>query len=192
MSAKNWGGGLGNRPTRGVSRAARVVGKVLTAAGVAVLWMTLPAAAEDERALDLAGMTYVSSHGAFNELVLDAEQAHIKPNEDLALLEGVHVVLASSVAGTRGRGGLDMTCDTGTVYLGSGDFVAEGDVRGTTGDGRRFRTTKLRYNHEKGLVVTDVPVSIRDRAGTYRGGGFRYWVRENRFQLSGGASVVAQ
>ena len=27
----------------------------------------------------LEGMTYVSSHGAFNELVLDAEQANIKP-----------------------------------------------------------------------------------------------------------------
>ncbi len=137
-------------------------------------------------------MTYVSSHGAFNELVLDAEQANIKPADDTALLAGVHVILASAVAGPRGRGGLDMTCDTGTVFLDSGDFVAEGDVRGTTGDGRRFRTTRLRYNHEKGLVITDVPVSIRDRAGTYRGGGFQYWVRENRFKLSGGASVVAQ
>ncbi len=157
----------------------------------------LPAAAdedadEQERSLALSGMTYVSSHSDFNEMVLDAETADIRPEQDVAHLEGVHAVLASFVDGPRGRGGLDMTCDTGTVDLDSGNFVAEGDVRGTTGDGRRFRTTHLSYDHAKGLVVTDAPVSIRDRAGTYRGGGFRYWIRENRFKLSGGASVVAQ
>lgn len=161
-------------------------------ASVGVGLAALPVTAEEKRALDLKGMTYVSSQGAFNEMVLDAEQAHIMPDQDLAHLEGVHLVLASFVDGARGRGGLDMTCDTGIIYLGSGDFVAEGDVRGTTGDGRRFRTTKLRYNHKRGMIVTDVPVSIRDRAGTYRGGGFRYWLRENRFQLTGGTSVVAQ
>jgi len=183
-----WGMRRGQRLRGLVSASLRVT----AATGLLLLLAGIAAGDENKRALDLEGMTYVSSHGAFNELVLDAERANIKPAEDLALLEGVHVILASFVAGPRGRGGLDMTCDTGTVYLGSGDFVAEGDVRGTTGDGRRFRTTRLRYNHEKGLVVTDVPVSIRDRAGTYRGGGFQYWVRENRFKLTGGASVVAQ
>ncbi|MCP3983838.1 MAG: LPS export ABC transporter periplasmic protein LptC [bacterium] len=188
MSAKNWGKRLARAPREPISAPIWAV----VATGLLVLLGGFPAAAEDSRALDLAGMTYVSSHGAINEMVLDAEKANIKPDEDLALLEQVHVVLASLVGGPRGRGGLDMTCDSGTVFLDSGDFVAEGDVRGTTGDGRRFRTTWLRYDHEEGLVMTDVPVSIRDRAGTYRGGGFRYWVRENRFELSGGASVVAQ
>ncbi len=145
-----------------------------------------------ERVLDLGGMTYVSSHGKFNEVVLDAETAKIEPDADLAHLLDVHAILASAVAGVRGRGGLDMTCERGTIDLDTGDFIAEGDVRGTTGDGRRFRTEKLRYDHAKGVVTTQSPVSIRDRAGTYRGGGFRYWIRENRFQLSQGASVVAQ
>jgi hypothetical protein len=31
---------------------------------------------------------------------------------------------------------------------------------------------------------------IRDAFGTLRGAGFEYWVRENRFRLIGGASVV--
>ncbi len=149
--------------------------------------------AEDgKRVLDLGGMTYVSSHGQFNEVVLDAEKAKIEPEADLAHLEVVHAVLAAVVAGAKGQGGLDMTCERGTVDLDSGDFIAEGDVRGTTGDGRRFRTEKLRYDHDKGVVTTQSPVSIRDQAGTYRGGGFRYWIRENRFQLSQGASIVAQ
>ena len=145
-----------------------------------------------ERTLDLGDMTYVSSRGPVNEVVLDADSARIDPGANVAHLVGVHAVLASQETGTRGRGGLDMTCERGTVDLSTGDFVAEGDVRGTTADGRRFRTQRMRYDHDAAVVTTETPVSIRDQAGTYRGGGFRYWVRENRFQLSKGASIVAQ
>lgn len=158
---------------------------------VAGMGLALPALA-NERALDLGGMTYVSSKGRVNEVVLDADDARIEPEKDVAHLRSVHAVLAAAAVGATGRGGLDMTCERGTVDLDSGDFIAEGDVRGTTGDGRRFRTERLRYDHAQGLVTTDAPVSIRDQAGTYRGGGFRYWVRENRFQLSKGASITAQ
>lgn len=164
----------------------------LLAAGLGTLGVAPASAEENGRTLLLTGMTYVSSNGGFNEVILDAETARIEPEEDLAYLEGVHAVLASVVAGARGRGGLDMTCERGTIALDSGDFDAEGDVRGTTGDGRRFRTKRLHYDHATGVVTTSDPVSIRDRAGTYRGGGFRYWVRENRFQLTGGASVVTR
>jgi LPS export ABC transporter protein LptC len=176
--------------------------RVLARRPVCVVWLGLllaslclaggPARAQDpERTLDLGDMTYVSSNGRFNEVTLDAETARIEPDQDVAHLETVHAVLAAVVAGARGRGGLDMTCERGTIELDSGDFVAEGDVRGITGDGRRFRTKRLRYDHARGLVTTNDPVSIRDRAGTYRGRGFRYWVRENRFQITGGASVEA-
>jgi hypothetical protein len=88
-----------------------------------------------------------------------------------------------------GDGALDMTCERGTFEMGSGDFLAEGDVQGTTGDGRQFRTERLRYQHQRGLVAPNAPVVIRDAAGTYRGGGFRYMVKENRFRLLGGATV---
>ncbi len=178
---------------RGTPRRKTASGRFFhVLAWVGLLGMAGPAVAEEERALDLGGMTYVSSHGRVNEVVLDADEARIQPDQDVAHLRTVHAVLASAAVGANGRGGLDMTCEKGTVDLDSGDFIAEGDVRGTTGDGRRFRTERLRYDHAQGLVTTDAPVSIRDQAGTYRGGGFRYWVRENRFQLSKGASITAQ
>jgi hypothetical protein len=41
-------------------------------------------------------------------------------------------------------------------------------------------------------VSTNSPVEIRDETGTYRGGGFRYYIRENRFQLRRAATVVQQ
>lgn len=171
------------------------------AVGLLVLAVLAPAAAATAQArgadegperitLQLGGMTYVASAGTANEMVIEAEHATIHPDAETAQLRAMRAVLAPAEPGAGRSGGLDMTCDRGTFQLATGDFVAEGDVRGVTGDGRRFRTTHLRYHHEEGLVVADVPVEIRDAAGRYRGGGFRYWVRENRFRLSGGATVV--
>jgi len=170
-------------------RADRIAGQALALALVLAA-PAAPVSAQEEAeriTLELGGMTYVASAGAANEMVIDAEHATVHPDTEVAELRTMHAVIAPV---EEGGGGLDMTCDRGTFQLGSGDFVAEGDVRGVTGDGRRFRTTRLRYHHDEGLVVAEVPVRIRDAAGTYRGGGFRYWVRENRFRLSGGATVV--
>jgi LPS export ABC transporter protein LptC len=138
--------------------------------------------------LELGGMTFVSSQGADNEVVLGAERARIETRDRIAHLENVQAKVASD----RETPGLDMECDRGQFHLESGDFDAEGNVRGTTGDGRRFRTTRLHYSHAQALITTNLPVVIEDETGTYRGGGFRYHVRENRFQLLGGATVVQQ
>jgi LPS export ABC transporter protein LptC len=139
-------------------------------------------------ALELEGMTFVASQGTKNEVVLAAEHARVETQKKLAHLETVHVQLASD----RGTPGLDMKCERGTVNIETSNFDAEGNVRGTTGDGRRFRTQRLRYIHGPGLVSTDSPVEIQDETGTYRGAGFRYYVRQNRFQLRQAATVVQQ
>ena len=142
-----------------------------------------------EAEVRLGGMTYVSSRGELNDMVLDAERARILPDREVAHLEGVRVRLVSA---TGGDGGLDMTCDAGLFEFETGDFLAVGNVDGTTGDGRHFRTTRVRYKHEGALVTTDEPVEIRDETGTYRGGGFRYFLDENRFRMLGGASVIQE
>jgi len=136
----------------------------------------------------LFGMTYVASAGTRNELVLDAEQAHVRPAAHVAILEHVRARMTSP----DGRGGLELRCNRGTFALASGDFVASGDVHGTTADGRRFRTEWLRYENTAGIVSTDRPVQIEDETGTYKGGGFVYYVRENRFRMVGGAELVQE
>ena len=55
-----------------------------------------------------------------------------------------------------------------------------------------FESDWVRYDHEDGLLFTDAPVLITERGATFRGGGFRYYVRESRFSLLGGATVVSQ
>lgn len=142
-----------------------------------------------ESEVRLAGMTYVSSRGDLNDMVLDAEKARILPEQEVAHLEGVRIRLVSA---TGGDGGLDMTCDTGLFDFDTGDFLAVGNVDGTTGDGRKFQTTRVRYKHEGSLVTTDEPVAITDATGSYRGGGFRYFLDENRFRMMGGTSVIQE
>jgi len=136
--------------------------------------------------IELEDMTFVASLEGENEVVLVAEHARVETLEKVAHLKIVHALLASG----RGTPALDMRCERGTIQIESSDFDAEGNVHGITGDGRRFRTQRLRYTHGSGLVSTDSPVQIRDETGTYRGSGFRYYIRENRFQLRGAATVV--
>ncbi len=142
-----------------------------------------------ESQVDLGKMTYVSSRGTTNEMIVDAETARILPDEEVAHLRDVHIRMAAAQGGD---GGLDMTCDEGRFDFETGDFIATGNVRGRTTNGRRFETTVVRYSHETSLVTTDVPVLIRDDAGTYRGGGFDYYLEEDRFRIRGGASVVQE
>lgn len=141
--------------------------------------------AETAPQLELEGVTFVSSEGSRNELVLTALQARFDPSARVAHLFTVD----ARVAGGSDAPGFDITCDRGEYDLESGDFVAEGNVEGQTHDGRHFSTTRLRYHHEKALVTTDAPVVIDDAAGRFRGGGFRYHVREGRFRLLRGARV---
>ena len=167
---------------------------VTAAVGVWVLIaIGYPSAALSEEAapptLELGDMTFVVSQGTDNEMVLVAEHAQFETGEKLAHLTTVHLLLAPE----RETPGLNMRCLRGTVDLETSNFDAEGDVRGITGDGRRFRTERLRYQHGPGLVSTNSPVDIKDDAGTYTGdGGFRYYVRENRFLLHRAATVVGQ
>ena len=59
-----------------------------------------PEAIESE--VRLAGMTYVSSRGELNDMVLDAQTARILPEREVAHLEGVRVRLVSATGRRRG------------------------------------------------------------------------------------------
>jgi hypothetical protein len=170
------------------SRPARAIAFAAAAAALAA-----PAVAQRSAAsVSIEGMSYALSRGGANELIVEAERAEVAAAGGGVALHAVHARLGSFAGASRDLGGLELRCATGTLEAGSGQFRAEGQITGRTGDGREFRTERLEYRHDRGLVSTDAPVWIRDAAGTYRGGGFRYWVRENRFRLTGGASIVGR
>ncbi len=172
-------------PYRPVALVALLCGAGLSGAALAA---GDPVPAE----LSVVGMTYVASNGARNEVIVEAERAEIGRGERVAHLQDVHARVGSFAAAGAPEGGLELRCERGSFDLDAGDLTAEGKVRGTTADGRRFETERLRYRRATGRVTTEAPVVIRDGFGTLRGAGFEYWVKENRFRLIGGASVVQE
>ena len=63
-------------------------------------------------------------------------------------------------------------------------------MHGTIADGREYDAPWVRYDHDDALLYSDAPVVLRDTTGTFRGDGFRYFVRERRFRLLGNVSLV--
>lgn len=138
--------------------------------------------------LHVRGMTFVASEGSSNVILLRAEHALFYPDHDVAELTEVEV----EVAPGDDRLGFVMRCDRGQLNLSSQDFLAEGNVVGTIEGHRRFEALWVVYDEKRGLLYTDEPVLIVDQDGRYSGGGFRYFVNEQRFRLQGGATVVQE
>lgn len=170
-----------DHPLRAAGLTIRL-GVVLAAVGIAG-----PLFAESP-VLDVEQMTFVASRGPANELVLDATHARLDTARERVHLEEVHAVVEPG----RDAGHFEIRCDEGELDLATNDFEARGNVRGQTEGEREFQAPWVKYDHEKGLLFTDAPVTILEDAITYRGGGFQYFVRERRFKLLGGASVVQQ
>ncbi len=142
--------------------------------------------ARDSPALDIERMTFLASEAEDSRLLLRADKAKFFPETDSAEL----TVVEATVYGEQGAVAFEMTCDRGDLDLKTNDFVARGNVLGQTDDGMKFEVDRVNYDHESGTLFTDEDILITDDGGTYRGGGFRYFVEEKRFQLLGGARVV--
>ncbi len=140
--------------------------------------------------LHITGLTFVGSRNEVSEFVLRAERAIFKPETSHAELEQMEVISTDGSDASNARRSFEVRCDRGELNVETNDFLAEGGVRGSTGDGRRYRAPWVRYNHEQQLLYTDAPVEMQDDTGSFRGDGFRYYVKERRFQLLGNVSLV--
>ncbi len=157
---------------------------------VALIVVNLAAASSlaESPQLHLEGMTFVASRGDANELVLHAARASFQTDQQRVFLEQVRATVDPGGE----FGSFEIECERGELDIESNDFEATGNVRGHMAGGRRFAAPWVRYDHAAGLLFTNAPVLISEDAITYRGGGFRYYLRERRFRLLGGASVVQQ
>ena len=136
--------------------------------------------------LDIDQMTFVASEGADSRVLLHAEKARFDPRSDSAELTVVEATVFEAGSDVV----FEMTCDRGDLDLVTNDFVASGNVLGRTRDGMVFAVDRVRYDNDSGVLSSDDKVQITDEGGTYRGGGFRFFVQDKRFHLIGGASVV--
>ena len=166
-------------------RLQRIATGMLLASSLALLGADSPHSRFSSK-LHVTGMTFVSSRGSASELVLVAQRAELRPGTNLAVLDDVHV---SAMDPDQARS-FDVRCARGELDVETNDFLAEGDVHGTTGEGQRYQTAWVRYDHSRGLLYTDAPVAMEDGSGSFRGDGFRYNTRKRSFRLLGNVSVV--
>jgi LPS export ABC transporter protein LptC len=166
-------------------RLQRIATGLLAASALALLGADAPKSRFSSE-LNVTGMTFVSSRGESTELVLVAQRAQLHPETNLAVLDDVKV----SATDTDRERSFDMRCDRGELDVETNDFLAEGDVQGSTGGGQRYQTAWVRYDHQRGLLYTDAAVAMEDDSGSFRGDGFRYDTRRKRFRLLGNVSVV--
>src|SRR5512145_2417938 len=106
--------------------------------------LALGASDAPETVLDVSGLTFVGSRGMQNELVLRAVRARFHPERNTAQLEQVHAVVQREGEAP----GFEITCDRADLDLDTNDFRAEGNVHGSTADGRRFRSDWVKYASE--------------------------------------------
>ena len=171
-----------DNPVRRWLLAAAVAGCL----GLAAQTLAANETARESSALDIERMTFLASEASDSRLLLRADEARFFPETNSADL----TVVEATVYGEQGAVAFEMTCDRGNLDLETNNFVARGNVLGRTDDGMKFEVDRVNYDHESGTLFTDEDILITDDGGTYRGGGFRYFVEEKRFQLLGGARVV--
>jgi len=152
---------------------------------VAALLVVFAASAADAAVLQVTGMTFVSSRDSVREIVVRSEHAKFHTDTKVAELDGVRAEVSE---GAKGRS-FSMTCERAELDLQNNDFLAQGDVEGETEEGQRVFAPWVRYDHERGVVYSDAPVRMTDRSGSFRGDGFRYHVKDRRFQLLGNVRV---
>jgi LPS export ABC transporter protein LptC len=139
--------------------------------------------------LRFGGMTFVASHGDRTEILVEARNMLVPPGAQTASLEEVHLVMNHPESGRRA---FEMTCDQGALEFETSNFRAEGNVEGRTADGRRIFTPWLRYDSDRDVITTDAPVQIVDGRHRLKGRGFVYHLKDSRFVLKGGASIVQE
>jgi len=142
----------------------------------------------ESQPLEVEQMTFVASRGPTRELVLRARHARIDTERERVFLDDVHALVESG----SNAGRFEIRCDSGELDLATNDFEASGNVRGQTDGDREFTAPWVKYDHGRGLLFTNAPVLISEDTISYRGGGLQYFVRERRFRLLGGASVVQE
>lgn len=134
----------------------------------------------------VTGLRFVASRDGKPEFSLEADHGLFVPHTSIAHLTQMRVVGADGVAADD----FAVRCDQGEFDVETNDFYAEGNVEGTAADGREYNAPWVRYDYDEALLFTDAPVVMRDATGTFRGDGFRYYVRERRFRLLGNVSLV--
>jgi LPS export ABC transporter protein LptC len=171
---------------RAPRRAGRIARGWRRGAALALAGAFVCVAGASAGPLHITGMTFLASRGTTSEIVLHSDTAIYHPDTDIADLEAVKAVVTDDKKGES----FEMTCDRARLNVDTNDFVAEGNVQGVTADGQHYAASRVEYDHASGVLRSDQRVVMVDDTGSFEGDGFRYHVRDRRFNLLGNVRVV--
>lgn len=153
---------------------------------IALAWLAtaMPSAA-DNSSIELTGLTFVASRAGQREILLRSSRATLNLKARTAEL----FVVSAEVVDASEQRDFAIECERAVVEIETQNFLAEGAVRGHTGEGQVFKTESVLYDRETAELYSPTPVELTDASGSLRGDGFRYDVEERRFELLGNVRV---
>jgi len=119
---------------------------------------------------------------------LSAERAEYNKDTDSTTLSGVRLV----VSGKAPTGDLQITADRADYHNRTRDVLLSGKVRGSSGSGMEFSSTRVTYFAAREQLVTSEPVSFKDGGLLLEGVGMEFQTQTRRLRLMKDVSAVYQ
>jgi LPS export ABC transporter protein LptC len=114
----------------------------------------------------LRGVVFEGYGAGEREFEVRAARALVEPELGRARLFDVEIAFAEDE-----RGPIGVRAGEAVLELARDDFVLQGGVEGTGGEGERFWTDDLRYEQARRMLVTDAPVRVERSSLEFRGRG---------------------
>jgi len=117
---------------------------------------------------------------------LSAERAEYNKDADRTSLTGVKLVVAGGAA----TGTLQITADRADYQNGTRDVTLVGNVKGESGKGMRFSTSRVTYVAARSQLETTERVRFEDAGSELEGVGMQFHTQTRRFKLMKDVSAV--
>ena len=138
--------------------------------------------------VSLQRVHYTETRQGVKRWDLSAERAEYNKDTDSTTLSGVRLV----VAGKGASGDLQVTADRADYRNATRDVVLAGNVRGTSGSGMEFTTTRVTYVAARSQLETAEAVRFQDKGVLLEGVGMEFQTQTRRLRLMKDVSAVYQ
>jgi len=117
---------------------------------------------------------------------LSAERAEYNKKTDVTTLTEVRLM----VVGAASTGDLEISADRAQYHNGTRDVTLYGDVKGTSGKGLSFSTSRVTYVAARSQLETSERVRLADAGSELEGVGMEFHTQTRRFKLKKDVSAV--
>jgi LPS export ABC transporter protein LptC len=131
---------------------------------------------------------YTETKAGVKRWDLSAERAEYNKDTDSTTLSGVRLI----VAGKTATGDLQVTADRADYRNSTRDVILAGNVRGSSGSGMEFSTSRVTYVAARSQLESAEPVRFLDGGLKLEGVGMEFQTQTRRLKLMKDVSAVYQ